>query len=167
MFKKILFITLTLLSSSSYAQWEYEEYKDKMTDEKIKIAYNESLESQAIGAIFKSRYQMVIFMRNYPEKGVAAGITFQGGKNHDQYYYTCSFQYGQPCTVLVRFDDDKAENFIIKPPESMDESLMYFYESSRFYERLKKAKKLKVSASFQSVGDVVYEFDVSNLDYKI
>lgn len=154
-----------VISCSASAKWEYETYKDDMTDETIKIAFNNSENSEPIGGQLKSEYKMQVFMRNYPGKGNALGLTLHGKNDLDKAYYMCTFQTVKPCTVTVRFDQNKPEEFVITPPESGGDDVMYFYDSERFYSKLKESDSMKIRASFFQSGDATFNFKTEKFHY--
>lgn len=162
--RKLLASSMLLISLNSMAGWQYSTEKDSMTDENVSYAWLASENDEKVGSIFQSNQKMYLSMKTLEGKGTAVGISFSlEGEDKDPVYYMCKFQVGSPCSVLVRFDNEPAEEMIVNPPPTGGDEIMFFYESGRMYQKLKKSKELRIRASIFNSGEVTYKFNTAGL----
>lgn len=70
----------------------------------------------------------------------------------------------EECTVLVRFDDEKATNFSAVGPADNSTETIFILNYDRFYKHMLKAKQVRISMDIYKQGSPVFEFDVSGFD---
>ena len=68
------------------------------------------------------------------------------------------------CSVLVRFDEDKAVSYRANGPADNSTETLFLSNYSGFAERLLRAKRVRISAEIYQAGAPVFEFDVSGFD---
>ena len=68
------------------------------------------------------------------------------------------------CSVLVRFDEDKAVCYRANGPADNSTETLFLSNYSGFAERLLRAKRVRISAEIYQAGAPVFEFDVSGFD---
>lgn len=69
------------------------------------------------------------------------------------------------CTLGVRFDDGKVQNFTANEPADNSTNLLFISNYERFVGQLRKAKRVQIEAQFFQQGTHVFEFDVSGLKF--
>jgi hypothetical protein len=70
----------------------------------------------------------------------------------------------EDCTILVRFDDQKAQNYsAVGAPDNSTETI-FIRNYSRFIGSMQKAKTVRIAAEIYQQGSPVFEFDVSGFD---
>ncbi|HFF9119488.1 TPA: hypothetical protein ACGFAU_004525 [Yersinia enterocolitica] len=166
---KIIFLLflISFLPQSSLAQskWFYSIEKDQMTDKPIYYGFIGSDNVEKVGSLMKTAQGMYLSMKTVEGRGTALGISFSNDDDKDPVRYMCEFQLNSPCTVLVRFDDKPAVNFVIVPPESGGEGIMYIMDSDKFFNELKSAKKTLIRANIWNFGDATYSFISEGLEW--
>lgn len=70
----------------------------------------------------------------------------------------------EDCTVLVRFDDDKATNYSAVGAADNSTETVFIRNYGRFVEKMLKAKRVRISMNIYQEGAPVFEFDVSDFD---
>ena len=65
------------------------------------------------------------------------------------------------CTVLVRFDDGEAIKFSVSSAADNSSETIFLNNYSKFVEKVKKAKLVRISVNIYQQGAPVFEFDVS------
>lgn len=68
------------------------------------------------------------------------------------------------CTVLVRFDDEKATNYSAVGAADNSTETIFIRNYGRFVEQMLKAKQVRISTNIYQQGAPVFEFDVSGFD---
>ena len=167
----LLFLLLPVIAigakpiSQEQSKWSYSSVKDQMTDEPIYYAVLGSDNTEKVGSLLKSTQNMYISLKTIHGKGTSLGLSFSNDDGSDPVYYQCKFQLSSPCTILVRFDDQTAKSFIIVPPESGDDSVMFILDSKSFFSELIKSKKTLIRASIWNYGDATFSFSSQGLDW--
>ena len=70
----------------------------------------------------------------------------------------------EDCTVLVRFDDEKATNYSAVGAADNSTETIFIRNYGRFVEKMLKAKQVRISTNIYQQGAPVFEFDVSGFD---
>ncbi len=70
----------------------------------------------------------------------------------------------EDCTILVRFDDQKAQNYSAVGASDNSTESIFIRNYSRFVGAMLKAKKVRIAAEIYQEGSPVFEFDVSDFD---
>lgn len=70
----------------------------------------------------------------------------------------------EDCTVLVRFDDEKAVNYSAVGAADNSSETIFLRNHDKFVAKLKKAKRVRISIDIYQEGAPVFEFDVSGFD---
>lgn len=70
----------------------------------------------------------------------------------------------EDCTVLVRFDDEQAVNYMAAGAADNSTETIFFRNYGRFAEKMIKAKRVRISTNIYQQGTPVFEFDVSGFD---
>ena len=70
----------------------------------------------------------------------------------------------EDCSVLVRFDDEKATNYAGVGAADNSTTTVFIKNYTRFVEEMKSAKRVRISTNIYHQGAPVFEFDVSNFD---
>ena len=70
----------------------------------------------------------------------------------------------EDCTVLVRFDDGKAQRYSGVGAADNSTETIFIRNYSRFVSAMMKAKTMRIAAEVYQEGAPVFEFDVSGFD---
>lgn len=70
----------------------------------------------------------------------------------------------EDCTVLVRFDDEKATNYSAVGAADNSTETIFIRNYDRFVEKMLKAKQVRISTNIYQQGAPAFEFDVSSFD---
>lgn len=70
----------------------------------------------------------------------------------------------EDCTVLVRFDNEKATNFSAVGAADNSTETIFIRNYDRFVGKMLKAKRVRISTNIYQEGAPVFEFDVSGFD---
>lgn len=70
----------------------------------------------------------------------------------------------EDCTVLVRFDDDKATNYSAIGAADNSTETIFIRNYGRFVEKMLNAKRVRISMNIYQEGAPIFEFDVSDFD---
>jgi uncharacterized protein YcfJ len=70
----------------------------------------------------------------------------------------------EDCTVLVRFDDEQATNYLAIGAADNSTETIFIRNYDRFVGKMTKAKRVRISTNIYQEGAPVFEFDVSGFD---
>ena len=70
----------------------------------------------------------------------------------------------EDCTILVRFDDRKAERYSAIGAADNSTETIFIRNYSRFVDSMQKAKTVRIAVEIYHQGAPVFEFDVSGFD---
>jgi hypothetical protein len=68
------------------------------------------------------------------------------------------------CTVLVRFDDGKPQQFSVSEPADHSTNTLFIDNYDRFVSQMRRAKKVRIEAVFYQSGGKTFEFNVDGFD---
>lgn len=70
----------------------------------------------------------------------------------------------EDCTVLVRFDDEKAVNYTAVGAADNSTETIFIRNYGRFVEKMLKAKRVRIAANIYQQGAPMFEFDIGSFD---
>jgi hypothetical protein len=137
-------------------KWTYIDHTDPMTDAKLRGAVIESENTVEFAFPYHGVQRASLTLRWHPQIGNAAIISLREGQ------INCSRHTG--CELLVRFDDAKAGKW--RAHRDDDKSNFVFINNSRFFERVRSAKVVRVELPVHREGSPIFEFHVGGFDYE-
>jgi hypothetical protein len=151
--RRLLFAVVAVLSAAEPAKaesWGYHESTDTMTDAKGTYAYLDSQEPGILNGYTKATGSPKLVIA---EKGKMIFITSD----------VATFDCVSACSILLRFDDAKAVNYIVDRDTSLP-SVLRFEWPADVLRSLKRASIIKVQLPIRNIGLVVFTYDVAGLD---
>ena len=136
--------------------WVYSEYQDDMGRGTTRMAKLVSSNTVHFGFPYKGETHATLKLRRSPKSGQAIMLTVERGQFLST--YTKDF-------VTVRFDDGELQKFAIGEPEDSTTDVRFIHDNGTFINQLRRAKSLRIEATFYEEGPQVFEFDVSGLDW--
>jgi hypothetical protein len=142
------------------SNWSYGENVDKMSGEVTKWAMADSINKVPMKFPYNggSEATIIVYEKNvkiYISKGQVMCSNYSG------------------CTIRVKFDDEKAEDYLAVGPENGQHSYVYLgyaeaggNGAKKFMDKLKTAKKVMVSLEMYQENEPVWEFNVAGLQQK-
>ncbi len=94
-------------------------------------------------------------VRTHPRYGKSAIVSVERGQI-DCGYPTCS--------VMVRFDDGKAERYSMLKPDDHSSTSLFFQSTARFVEKLRKASRVRIEVTFYNQGAHTLDFAIQGFD---
>ncbi len=102
----------------------------------------------------------------FPYSGIQYGrLTIRKGAGHGNEVIV-SIEKGQflcgieDCTVNIRFDDGQIQRFTAVPPSDQSTTVLFIEEASSFVARLRRAKTVRIEATFYQEGAQSLDFNV-------
>lgn len=142
-------------SSAAIATWQYGSTKDAMSGAEVKTADLVAKHGISLEFPYAGRNMPVLALRR---QGASQDVMV-------------SIEKGQiicppsSCSVLVRFDNDKAASFSAAHPADHSSTMLFLSPEKRFIERLKKSKKTLVELNLYQAGTQVIEFNTAGLEW--
>lgn len=138
------------------SQWTYYKFDDDMGKGAYYTAFTSSTNTVEFDFPYSGAQHATLSLRTHPRLGKDVIIRIEKGQ------LLCDSYDG--CTVLVRFDDAKAEGFSALPPEDHSSEILFIQNYGRFVEKMLKAKRVRIEVKVFQEGAPVFEFDVSGFD---
>lgn len=138
-------------------QWLYSKHEDSMSKGMIYQASVKSMNTINLDFPYSGEQHGTLTLRTHPRFGKNVIFRIEKGQ------ILCHSSY-ENCSVLVRFDDEKAVNFSSVGAEDNSTETIFITNYSRFLEKMLKAKKVRIAVNLYQGGAPVFEFDVSNFD---
>jgi len=138
------------------SQWQYHQWADEMGKGAISAAWVKSSNTVNFGFPYSGAQHGDLTLRVHPRHGKDVIFKIEKGQILCHSY--------DNCTVLVRFDNEKAERFAASDSADHSRETIFITNYSRFMEKMLKAKKVRISVNIYQEGSPVFEFDVSNFD---
>jgi hypothetical protein len=138
------------------AKWSYSTATDPMAGRASHTASIESENTVEFGFPYEGAQHGTLWIRNHPSYGHDVFLTIERGQ------ILChSFD---ECTVRVRFDDGPAERWSGAEPSDNNTTTIFIRNYSRFVERMRHAKVVRVQIPVYQEGDQTFEFRVDGFD---
>lgn len=141
---------------ASVSSWQYHQWADDMGKGAVYVAWVKSSNTVNFGFPYSGVKHGDLTLRAHPRHGKDVIFKIEKGQILCHSY--------DNCTVLVRFDDEKAERFSASNAADHSTETIFIKNYSRFMEKMLKAKKVRVSVNIYQEASPVFEFNVSNFD---
>lgn len=153
----VLMVFATVVSFAAFAgPWTYDQRADPMGRGTIKTATTESRNQITFRFPYHGAQRAELELRLHPQYGKDVILSFR--KAH----FLC---HPDECSVLVRFDDAKAERYSAAGPADHSTTHIFIRGYDRFVARLRSAKVVRIEAQFYQDANRVLEFDVAGLEW--
>lgn len=134
--------------------WDYYQSDDSMGKGRIYQAEINSVNTVNFDFPYSGAQHGSLTLRTHPRYGKDVIFSIEKGQILCRSY--------EECTVLVRFDEEKAMTFSGIGPSDNSTEHVFIKNYSRFLEKMLKAKTVRISANIYQQGAPIFEFDVSN-----
>lgn len=135
------------------SQWQYTQDTDPMADGVTYTALVVSSNTVSFDFPYQGAQHGRLMLRDHPRFGKNVILSIERGQ------ILCRSYDG--CTILVRFDDGKAQRFSAAGAADNSTETIFVSNYSRFLAAMKKAKKVRIAVEVYQEGSPVFEFDVS------
>lgn len=138
------------------SQWEYRQDKDPMGKGTAYFASVLSTNTVNFGFPYSGAQHGTLTLRTHPRYGKDVILSIERGQ------FLCPSYDG--CTVLVRFDDNKAIRYSAASAADNSTETIFIRGYASFVGHLEKSKRVRISANVYQEGAPVFEFDVTGFD---
>lgn len=143
-------------TSTSGSQWEYSQNEDKMSGSTTYHAYILSTNTVEFDFPYSGEQHAILSLRDSPRHGKDVIFRIEKGQILCNSY--------EDCSVLVRFDDEKAINYSAIGAADNSTETIFIRNYGKFVEKMRKAKLVRISTNIYQQGAPVFEFNVSDFD---
>lgn len=137
-------------------KWIYSHDEDQMTGKATHFAFVLSENSVNFGFPYEGEQRGQLTIRQHPRHGSDVIFRIERGQ------LLCPSYDG--CTILVRFDEGEPSSFSASPPSDNSTESIFIRNFSRFVERMRLSKRVRIAPQVYQEGGVVFTFDVSGFD---
>ena len=137
------------------SQWSYSTDQDRM-GRKLSFAEVTSTNTLAFGFPYQGSQHGSILIRKSPQSGTNVMFRIERGQ------FICGIE---SCTINVRFDDGPIQKFSATEPSDHGTTTLFIDNETRFLSQLRKAKILRLEATFYQEGRQGLEFDVEGFKW--
>lgn len=148
---------LLFAAQQAEASWEYHSSVDKMRGTTASFASVESENQVQFDFPYNGGSRATITVRSRQEDGLSVMLRVSKGQ------FTCFMG----CTVAVKFDDGKVQNFSATGTDSGDSAVLFIESEKRFVAALLKSKRTIIEAPFFQTGRRQFEFNTSGLTWPV
>jgi hypothetical protein len=138
------------------AQWMYSKSNDEMAKGTNFYAYVSSSNTVNFAFPYQGKQHGVLTLRTHSRYGKDVIFKIEKGQILCNSY--------ENCTVLIRFDDEKAISFNAISAEDNSTDTVFIENYNRFFEKMQNAKKVRISLNIYQEGSPIFEFDVSGFN---
>lgn len=140
-----LFAACLAVAPHVAAQWTYGEQRDEMSGKSERHAYVTSFNSLSLPFPYAGTNMGQLLIRKHPRYGL--GVIFSIDKGQ----IICR-SYGDGCSVKVKYDDGPVHHFSASPPDDGSSTHIFLNDPARFIAGAKKAKEIRVQATYYQGG---------------
>lgn len=137
-------------------EWTYMHDEDEMSNTAMYAAFVESTNTLEFSPPYAGTQRASLGLRTHSRHGKRVVLFVDRGQ------FICNSY--QDCTVLVRFDDQKPQNYLARGSADYSTTAIYMRNYSGFVENMLKAKRVRIAAKVYQEGQPVFDFDVSGFD---
>lgn len=138
------------------SQWDYSEMADKMGKGVVRGAKVYSTNEVEFEFPYHMPQRGRLVLRNHPRHGKDVIFSIERGQLQCPPF--------QGCKVLVRFDEEAPVSYSGTSPEDHSSETLFIENYARFYEKLLKAQRVRISVNVFRQGSPMFEFDVRGFD---
>jgi hypothetical protein len=139
-------------------KWSYQSNEDSMTSKPVRYAAIESENTVEFDFPYTGSQRGTLTLRQHPTHGFDVIFTIQKGQLLCQSY--------QDCQIRVRFDEDQPEAWSAVGPSDNSTTAILLHSESRFLQRLRKAKTVRIQVPVYQEGSPSFEFDVATFNHE-
>lgn len=138
------------------SQWNYSQDEDPMAKGTTYHAIVQSTNTVNFDFPYSGAQHGLLGLRTHPRHGKDVIFKIEKGQILCRSY--------EDCTILVRFDDKKAESYSAVGAADNSTETIFIRNYSRFLSSMQKAKTVRIAVEIYHQGSPVFEFDVSGFD---
>ena len=136
--------------------WHYFTSEDKMSGDTVYFANLHSSNTVDFAFPYNGEQNASVTLMSDSRPKKSAMFSIKKGQILCQSY--------QDCLVQVRFDDSPPGYYKAVGASDQSTTTIHFRDGDKFFQELKKAKRLRIAAEMYQEGSPVFEFDVSAFD---
>lgn len=137
--------------------WNYSTSEDSMSGKPVRRAYVSSINTVDFDFPYAGAQRATLTIRKHPRWGTSVYIRIEKGQ------FVCGYD---DCNVRVRFASGNAKRVSASEPEDNSSNLLFINNESSFISQARKSDKVYIEAGFYQEGNRVFEFDISDLEWK-
>jgi hypothetical protein len=138
------------------SQWTYTRDADPMADGATYHAMVASTNTVSFDFPYAGAQHGMLALRTHPRYGKDVLFRIERGQILCRSY--------EDCTILVRFDDGKAQSYSAIGTEDNSTETIFIRNYSRFVGEMMKAKTVRIAVPVYQEGEPAFEFDVRGFD---
>lgn len=137
--------------------WNYADGEDKMSGKPVRQAYVSSINTVDFKFPYGGVQRATLTIRKHPRWGTSVYVAIEKGQ------FVCGYD---DCDVRVRFSNGNAQRMSASEPDDHSSDLLFISNAASFIAQARKSEKVFIEADFYQEGSRVFEFDVSDLEWK-
>lgn len=137
--------------------WNYADGEDKMSGKSVRRAYVSSVNTVNFKFPYSGVQQAMLTIRKHPRWGTSVYLSLDKGQ------FVCGYD---DCDIRVRFSKGSTQRMSASAPDDHSSNLLFINNTSTFIAQSRKADKVYMEADFFQEGSRVFEFDISDLEWK-
>lgn len=145
-------------TNKTVSNWEYSNEEDKMTGDTAFFAESNSPTTANFKFPYNeeggSRFRLTI-----RKNGTGSDVILVVSKGN---FLT---NIMDDTKIRIRFDNEKPESYTCKAPSDHSNETIFIYPVKKFINKLKKAKKIFIEATFYDEGTIPVEFNVDSFKW--
>jgi hypothetical protein len=138
------------------SQWSYSAVEDSMGKGRVLAADVLSTNEVEFDFPYHGPQRALLVLRTHPRHGKDVMFRIQRGQ------LVCP--PFEDCQVLVRFDDEAAVRYSASSPDDHSSEVLFIANYSRFYEKVLKSNRVRISANVFHEGTRMFEFNLKGFD---
>lgn len=138
-------------------RWQYHESKDPMGRGTIRHALVKSTNMVQFGFPYQGAQRATLHLRTHPKHGNDVIISIERGQ------FLCPID---GCRVNVRFGTSRPASYRAVEPADRSTTSLFITDYSRFVNNTRRVETVSIEADFFQEGTRVFEFNVSNLNWR-
>jgi hypothetical protein len=137
------------------SNWSYRSQEDQMGKGVAAFATVRSSNTLTFDFPYNDPQHATLMIRKHPRMGKDVVLSIEHGQ------FMCRMD---SCSVLVRFDDGEATTYSASEPTDNSTEVIFISNFQRFYDAMKKAKRVRISTEFYQEGQHVLDFNIDQFD---
>jgi hypothetical protein len=146
--------TENLINDGLPLRWVYEEVQDPISSQKICRAHVYSRNLVNLKPPYSGEQRAELIIQNHPRFGNSAILKIKKGQ------FVCSIN---DCDVNMNFDASYGAKYNSSPSKDYSPEVIFIGEYREFIYQIKKSKIMKIAATVYLEGEMVFDFDISEL----
>lgn len=137
--------------------WNYADSEDNMSGKLVRQAYVMSINTVDFNFPYRGVQRATLTIRKHPRWGTSVYVAIKKGQ------FVCGYD---DCDVGVKFSKGNSRRMSASEPDDHSSNLLFISNASSFITQARKSDKVYIEASFYQEGSRVFEFDISDLEWK-